>query len=47
MIAEIQRDFKLIWTFAREHFDQVERNFREQTALNLAPGQIAYEAVAA
>lgn len=46
IIAEIQRDFNLTRIFARAHFDQMERYFRAHTALDLAHGQIAYEAVA-
>ncbi len=47
IITEIQRDFNLTRIFARAHFEQMERYFREHTALDLTHGQIAYEAVAA
>lgn len=46
IIAQIQQDFNLTRIFAQAHFEQMERYFREHTALDLAHGQIAYEAVA-
>lgn len=47
IVTQIQNDFSLTRIFAEAYFEQMELYFRQHTALDLAHGQIGYEAVAA
>jgi DNA-binding Lrp family transcriptional regulator len=46
IICQIQKDFNLTRIFAKAHYEQMERYFKEHCSIQLSSGQISYEAVA-
>ena len=46
IICQIQKDFNLRRIFAKAHYEQIERYFREHHSLQLSSGQVFYDAVA-